>query len=224
VRRLLATATALAIVAVDATSAPAAGPAGVTAEGTRITLERRIATMRVPPRIDGVVRLRIECGRGTSLRRGAGVVTARGGERVAVRLNRAVPRADFCAFVVKSVAERAQLAHGAARLGRRPRAVTTVRPGPGVRVGETSGGARFRLHDRRVTVALRRALRVSQALTVACGLADGTIGFRTVVADPGDRTWTVDLRIDGSDAEYCLIEDGVTGSDLAVAAMGPPDR
>ena len=222
------------LVGVVVAVAVAAPRAGTTAEGTRIVLDGRTATLRVPARIRGVVGVEVQCARSSArLTRAEGTAKARGGRRVAVRLDRPAPGADYCAFAISSLDDDVQLAHGAARLGRHPRAVTTVRPGPGVRMGETSdddgdfegrpGDARFLLDGARLTVALRRAFTVSQAVTFACGAGESAVlGVRTVVADPGDRTLTVDFGRDASDAEFCLVEDGLSGSDIAVAAMGPP--
>lgn len=230
--RLVLVAAAVIVLGAAAQDATAATRVGTTAEGVRIAFDGRTAKVRTA--VKGVVQLEVECGPSNPRRSPPeGRRHVRGPGTFTVRLARRVARADYCAFAVTAIGDGAQLQHGAARLGRRPKAVTTVRPGPGVRVGETSdddgdyeggpGDAVFMLDGRRMTVGLRRAFRSSQAITVACGAGESTIrGLQTVVVDPGDRTITVDFGRDASKAAFCLIEDGLSGSDIAVAVMGPP--
>lgn len=227
------------ILLTSAAPAQAAPRVATTSEGVTLTLDEQTLTMRVPATVRAGSELQLRCGHGWTFAEGKRAAV-RPGEDVIVRLTRALPAAEWCAFETEHDGDDRPQPYGAGTL--EPRLVPApppVQPGPGVRTGAAelanddalsgSGSTppRFLLAGRTLTVHLPAPFRSSTLVSLACmpfGLEDlDFIPRATVAVDRGQRTVTAELvEGDLSSLTGCLIEDDLGGGDIAGTDLGPP--
>jgi len=210
---------------------------GRTSEGVALRLDGRTFALRIPRTfaLRGAG-LRVKCGRelrGAARTAEARAARVRPGQRLRLRLPRDVSAgAEFCAFV-ETGRDKEDAVYGVAAL--RPAgmpAPAPLIPGPGVRQGATSsadnfegedGDATFLLRESTLTVRVTRAFAHSSLITLGCeGQDDRQAGFRTLAVGRGRRSLTADIAVPaGLTPTVCLIEDDLSGGDIAVAAIAP---
>ena len=224
--------------------APPDAPRTAQAGSVRIAFDGRTATLRAPERVGERARIRVRCGSQTLARKAIGTATARvrPRQRLALRLSRAVPDAEWCAYeILAGATDDAYLRPSGAGALRpaspAPPAALTPQT-PGVRAATTtdvapsdvvpSGGkADFLVAGSILTVRFAGPTTGSRLLTLVCGTADKAIGVRTIAVQGGRRVLTADLAADLAAARWCLVEqdDGgrdVLGADLQPSGATPP--
>lgn len=228
----------------SADEVPPDAPRTAQAGSVRIAFDGRTATLRAPERVGERARIRVRCGSQTLARKAIGTATARvrPRQRLALRLSRAVPDAEWCAYEILAGAtddaylrpsgagalRPAQVAPPAALTAQTPgvRAATTTDVAPSDLV-PSGGKAEFLVAGSTLTVRFAGPTTGSRLLTLACGTADKAIGVRTIAVQGGRRVLTADLAADLTAARWCLVEqdDGgrdVLGVDLQPSGATPP--